>query len=97
MNMSEAMVQSSNIVFAKIATEVGAQKFYQTASHFGFGMKTSDSFYGEESGALKDPHSLAGNSGSDLKTPLPRIPSSYGKNRVRQSRRNRKWSRARSS
>ena len=68
MNMSEAMVQSSNIVFAKIATEVGAQKFYQTASHFGFGMKTSDSFYGEESGALKDPHSLAGNSGSDLKT-----------------------------
>lgn len=67
MNMSEAMVQSSNIVFAKIADEVGAQKLYQMASHYGFGMKTSDSFYGEESGSLKDPYTLASNSGSDLK------------------------------
>lgn len=68
MNMSEAMVQSSNVVFGKIAQEVGAQKLYQMASHFGFGMKTSDSFYGEESGFLKDPYTLASNSGSDLKT-----------------------------
>ncbi|SHJ31725.1 penicillin-binding protein [Fibrobacter sp. UWP2] len=67
MNMSEAMVQSSNIVFAKIADAVGAQKLYQMASHYGLGMKTSDAFYGEESGMLKDPYTLASNSGSDLK------------------------------
>ncbi len=68
MNMSEAMVQSSNVVFAKIATEVGADKLYRMARSFGFGMKTSDSFYGEASGSLKDPYKLASNSGSDLRT-----------------------------
>ncbi len=68
MNMAEAMVQSSNIVYSKIATEVGAKNMYITAKHFGFGEKTSDHFYGEESGSLKDHVTLASNSGSDLKT-----------------------------
>lgn len=68
MNMSEAMVQSSNVVFAKIATEVGAKNLYITAKHFGLGEKTSEYFYGEESGALKDHVTLASNSGSDLKS-----------------------------
>lgn len=68
MNMAEAMVQSSNIVFAKIATEVGAKNLYITAKHFGLGEKTSEHFYGEESGLLKDHVTLASNSGSDLKS-----------------------------
>lgn len=68
MNMAEAMVQSSNIVFAKIATEVGAKNMYITAKHFGLGEKTAEYFYGEESGLLKDHVTLASNSGSDLKT-----------------------------
>ncbi len=68
MNMSEAMVQSSNVVFAKIATEVGPEKLYRMARNYGIGMKTSEFFYGEESGSLKDPYSLSINSGSDLKS-----------------------------
>lgn len=59
MNMSEAMVQSSNIVFAKIAEEVGAAKLYQTAAHFGFGVRTSDYLAGEETGKLLQPYELA--------------------------------------
>lgn len=59
MNMSEAMVQSSNIVFAKIAEEVGAAKLYQTATHFGFGVRTSDYLSGEEAGKLLQPYELS--------------------------------------
>jgi len=68
MNMSEAMVQSSNVVFAKIATEVGPEKLYRMARNYGIGMKTSEYFYGEESGSLKDPYTLGSNSASDLKS-----------------------------
>ena len=58
MDMGEAMVQSSNIVFAKIAAEVGADKLYRMARNFGFGMKTSENLYGEESGRLYMPYEL---------------------------------------
>ena len=58
MDMGEAMVQSSNIVFAKIAAEVGADKLYRMARNFGFGMKTSENLYGEESGRLLMPYEL---------------------------------------
>lgn len=58
MNMGEAMVQSSNIVFAKIAAEVGAEKLYRMARNFGFGMRTSEDFEGEESGKLLQPYEL---------------------------------------
>ncbi|MCQ2091429.1 MAG: transpeptidase family protein [Fibrobacter sp.] len=58
MDMAEAMVQSSNIVYGKIADKIGAEKLYHMAAHFGFGMKTSDEFYGEESGKLLEPHDL---------------------------------------
>lgn len=58
MNMSEAMVQSSNIVFAKIASEVGAERLYRMARNFGFGMRTSEDFEGEESGKLLQPYEL---------------------------------------
>ena len=58
MDMAEAMVQSSNIVFAKVADAVGADKLYRMARNFGFGMKTSENFYGEESGRLYMPYEL---------------------------------------
>lgn len=58
MNMGEAMVQSSNIVFAKIASEVGAEKLYRMARNYGFGMRTSEDFEGEESGKLLQPYEL---------------------------------------
>lgn len=58
MDMAEAMVQSSNIVFGKIADEVGADKLYRMARNFGFGMKTSEFFHGEESGRLLQPYEL---------------------------------------
>ncbi|MCQ2105317.1 MAG: PASTA domain-containing protein [Fibrobacter sp.] len=58
MDMAEAMVQSSNIVFGKIADKVGADKLYRMARNFGLGMKTSESFYGEESGKLLRPYEL---------------------------------------
>lgn len=58
MDMGEAMVQSSNIVFGKIADKVGADKLYRMARNFGFGMKTSENLYGEESGKLYQPYEL---------------------------------------
>lgn len=58
MNMGAAMVQSSNIVFAKIAAEVGADRLYRMARNFGFGMRTSEDFEGEESGKLLQPYEL---------------------------------------
>ena len=58
MDMEEAMVQSSNIVFAKIADAVGAERLYRMARNFGFGMKTSENLYGEESGRLYMPYEL---------------------------------------
>lgn len=58
-NMPEAMAQSSNIVFAKVADEVGAQKMYVMASHFGFGIKTSEYFNGEGKGKLYTPYELS--------------------------------------
>lgn len=58
MNMHKAMVKSSNIVYAKIADEVGPERMCVMARHFGLGMKTSDYFYGEERGLVKDPHEL---------------------------------------
>lgn len=58
MDMAEAMVQSSNIVYGKIADKIGAEKLYLMARNFGFGMKTSDAFYGEESGKILQPYEL---------------------------------------
>lgn len=58
MDMGEAMVQSSNIVFAKIADKVGAEKLYRMARDFGFGIKTSEIFNGEESGRILQPYEL---------------------------------------
>ena len=58
MDMSEAMVQSSNIVFAKIASEVGAMRMYRMARAFGIGERAFDNYIGEESGRLLKPAEL---------------------------------------
>ncbi|MDY6331406.1 MAG: penicillin-binding protein [Fibrobacter sp.] len=58
MDMNEAMVQSSNIVFAKIASEVGAMRMYRMARAFGIGEKAFDNYVGEESGRLLKPTEL---------------------------------------
>src|SRR5690554_263778 len=60
MDMTEAMTYSSNIVYAKIADLIGAEKFYRFVRDFGFGSKTSDNFLGEETGYLKEPHIWSG-------------------------------------
>ena len=58
MDMSEAMVQSSNIVFAKIASEVGAVRMHKMARAFGIGERAFDNYVGEESGKLLTPTDL---------------------------------------
>jgi len=58
MDMSEAMVQSSNIVFAKIASEVGAVRMHKMARAFGIGERAFDNYVGEESGKLLTPAEL---------------------------------------
>ncbi|WP_290760733.1 penicillin-binding protein [Fibrobacter sp. UBA4297] len=58
MDMSEAMVQSSNIVFAKIASEVGAVRMHKMARAFGIGEKAFDNYVGEENGRLLKPTEL---------------------------------------
>ena len=58
MDMSEAMVQSSNIVFAKIASEVGAVRMHKMARAFGIGERAFDNYTGEESGKLLTPDEL---------------------------------------
>jgi len=58
MNMPTAMEQSSNIVFAKIADEVGADRLFHMARSFGIGIPSSDEFQGEEMGRLLRPYEL---------------------------------------
>ena len=58
MDMSEARVQSSNIVFAKIASEVGAVRMHKMARAFGIGERAFDNYAGEESGRLLTPAEL---------------------------------------
>lgn len=52
MNMTQAMTMSSNIVFAKIADQIGNKEFFRSVRAFGFGSKTGIEL-GEESGMLK--------------------------------------------
>jgi len=60
MDMTEAMAFSSNIVFAKIAQEVGQEKFFRYVRSFGFGSPTQVEIPGEESGMLKPVHQWSG-------------------------------------
>jgi cell division protein FtsI/penicillin-binding protein 2 len=52
LTFAEALAYSSNVCFAKIANEVGNERFYKYAKDFGFGAKTGMQLPGEESGIV---------------------------------------------
>ncbi len=52
----EAMERSDNIVFAKLADEMGAQRFYPYIRNFGFGQRLGIDFPGEAIGTVAKPH-----------------------------------------
>jgi cell division protein FtsI/penicillin-binding protein 2 len=52
LTFSQAMAYSSNVCFAKIAGEVGADRLFRYAQNFGFGAQTGIELPGEESGIL---------------------------------------------
>lgn len=52
---TEAMEQSSNIVFAKLSEKIDDFKFYKYARDFGFGIVLGIDFPGEAAGILKRP------------------------------------------
>lgn len=52
----EAMERSDNIVFAKLAVELGPEKFHQAITNFGFGAKLGVDFPGEISGTVLSPY-----------------------------------------
>jgi cell division protein FtsI/penicillin-binding protein 2 len=54
LNITEAMAESSNIVFAKIADSIGASDFYKYATLFGFNSKTGIELEGESKGRLTE-------------------------------------------
>ena len=55
MTFQKALEQSSNIGFAKIAGQLGPEKFYKYARDFGFGISTGIELPGENRGLLKRP------------------------------------------
>jgi cell division protein FtsI/penicillin-binding protein 2 len=55
MTFQQALEQSSNVGFAKIAGKLGAEKFYKYARDFGFGISTGIELPGENRGILKRP------------------------------------------
>ncbi len=55
LTMRGAFEHSSNIVSAKLATQLGDERFYKYARNFGFGVKTGIELPGELSGDLRKP------------------------------------------
>lgn len=60
LTLREAMELSSNVVMAKVADIVGAERFYTMARNFGFGTPTGIELPGEVSGSLKKPIQWSG-------------------------------------
>ena len=54
----EALVHSSNVIFAEIGNQLPAKKFYKYARDFGFGISHDIELPGEVSGSLKKPKEL---------------------------------------
>jgi len=50
---ADAITHSSNIIAAKVAMQIGEEKFYNYAQNFGFGKKSGIDLIGEASGQLK--------------------------------------------
>jgi cell division protein FtsI (penicillin-binding protein 3) len=55
LTLREAFEHSSNIVSAKLAEKLGAERFYKYARNFGFGVQTGIELPGELRGELKKP------------------------------------------
>lgn len=62
LTFQEAVEVSSNIVMAKVARMVGAERFYTTARNYGFGTPTGVDLPGETRGELKKPTQWSGTS-----------------------------------
>lgn len=52
LTFAKALSYSSNVCFAKIATEIGNEKFYRYVRDYGFGTKTAINLPGEETGIV---------------------------------------------
>ncbi|NLE01308.1 MAG: penicillin-binding protein 2, partial [Fibrobacter sp.] len=62
LTFSKALSYSSNVCFAKIASEIGNDKLYRYIRDFGFGTKTEIDLPGEESGIVHPIKSWSGRS-----------------------------------
>jgi cell division protein FtsI (penicillin-binding protein 3) len=52
LTFAKALTYSSNVCFAKVANEIGNDKFYRYVRDFGFGTRTSINLPGEENGIV---------------------------------------------
>jgi cell division protein FtsI (penicillin-binding protein 3)/stage V sporulation protein D (sporulation-specific penicillin-binding protein) len=57
LSVHDALVKSSNIGLAKLAMQLGDQKFYEYIRRFGFGERTGVNLPGEIGGVIHPPHS----------------------------------------
>src|SRR6185295_13933354 len=56
LSVNDALVKSSNIGMAKLAMQLGDQKFYEYIRRFGFGERTGINLPGEIGGLIHPPH-----------------------------------------
>ncbi len=56
LSVNDILVKSSNIGVAKLAIQLGDQKFYEYVRRFGFGERTAINLPGEISGVVHPPH-----------------------------------------
>jgi cell division protein FtsI (penicillin-binding protein 3)/stage V sporulation protein D (sporulation-specific penicillin-binding protein) len=56
LSVNDGLVKSSNICMAKLAIQLGDQKFYEYVRRFGFGERTGVNLPGEISGVIHPPH-----------------------------------------
>jgi cell division protein FtsI (penicillin-binding protein 3)/stage V sporulation protein D (sporulation-specific penicillin-binding protein) len=70
LSISDILVKSSNIGSAKLAIQVGDQKFYEYVRRFGFGERTGVNLPGEISGLVRPPHTWS-------KISITRIPMGH--------------------
>jgi cell division protein FtsI (penicillin-binding protein 3)/stage V sporulation protein D (sporulation-specific penicillin-binding protein) len=56
LSVNDTLVKSSNIGMAKLAIQLGDQKFYEYIRRFGFGERTGVNLPGEISGVIHPPH-----------------------------------------
>lgn len=57
LSVRDGLIKSSNIMMAKLAIQLGEQKFYEYVRRFGFGERTGVNLPGEAGGKVHPPHS----------------------------------------